>query len=180
MNDGSRLFGFNTTRISSIFLCALLLLICMPGCSDDDDSSSGGVKNFKDINCAEVGGTVMTYGACIFTDEEACKRFGGTVYGSESWTGHGAVYCHPKLEKKDNMQCEDIPGWMNAGDSWSYACEVKCEADSDCPSGEGCKSTTTGKHCLKKSSSGSGDTDPCSGCGGIFCSGKCSICPACH
>ena len=152
--------------------CSLVLMICslgLYGCGLD------GKGDFHHSDCGSIGGTLTPYGACIFPEDNKgeCRHTeGSSIYIEYVTSAYYNTYCHP-----DDRAC-DFEGWTMGDDNRS--CHPICRVDTDCPTTDDCR---TGRYCLKKSTwnpGGGGSSDPCSGCGGIFCSGTCSLCAACH
>jgi len=167
ISNGYRKDTITTCRC---IFCILLLLVCVFGLFGCDDDGS---SDFHHGDCASIGGTLLTYGACIFPEDnrgECRYTKGSSIYIDDTVSSYYNTYCHPS-----KWEC-DFEGWTLAGRS----CVPVCKVDSDCPSTDDC---SNGIYCqvrLGQYQGGGGSSDPCSGCGGIFCSGTCSLCAACH
>jgi hypothetical protein len=90
-------------------------------------------------------------------------------------------------ESCDTISCSDWNRPANAG----TICTKSCDDDSDCQglsfagtndervSEEECSCPNGTCHVFVTAPPGNGSGDICSGCGGVFCAGRCIGCPQC-
>lgn len=125
-------------------------------------------------SCSHMEGNMLDSGACY----KACSSWQDCAdnAGCENAYTNDYPYCRPYLSKTD---CK---GKGQADDAWvkyNGGCYIACNADGSCPNPyvlfpqKGNDGTC---YCDGKKPSSGGGGGICDGCGGIYCSGRCSIC----
>lgn len=151
----------------------------------DGGSTSPKTYNFYTDNCSEMGGTKTSKGACLIpckADRDCENIVGASTCGfleNNYWEIH---YCMP-----DN--CTRQAGWHSS--AYGSTCLATCNGESDystCSIGTVCSRNDATKiyYCggyisrpSSSASSGGSGGGVCSGCGGLFCAGRCVGCPGC-
>ena len=168
------------------------------GSSSDDDWSEYSGKsdydnsvkkwNWKTNACESFGGTITSTGGCYLS----CSSDDDCPEGSECRTGTWSVsYCTASgYSYGSTYTC--TTGYGDDASGYDQMCNLSCDlsyGNTQCPSGFRCAETygvetyglahdgfCTG---YQDNSSSDGGSGVCSGCGGLFCSGRCIGCPGC-
>lgn len=149
------------------------------------DKPSTQALDFFTAPCAQMGGKLNANGACIIpceTDND-CAQIKGASKCSKGSTWRIAGYCEPE-------SC-DQEGWFMGTSVCQLSCSVHGDRTENCLAGTECsvipgrEGFCSGNVSLSSSStvtsspSTGGGSGVCSGCGGLFCSGRCVGCPGC-
>ena len=165
--------------------------------SDDDWSEYSGKSDYENSGkkwswttnaCTSFGGTITSTGGCYVP----CSSNDDCPENSECKMGTWSVsYCTASgYTYGSTYTC--TTGYGDDASGYDQMCNLSCDlsyGNTQCPSGFRCVETygvetyglahdgfCTGYQDNSGSSGGSG---VCSGCGGLFCSGRCVGCPGC-
>lgn len=166
--------------------------------SDDDWSEYSGKSDYENSvkkwswttnACDAFGGTITSTGGCYVpcSSNDDCPE-NSECWGSATWS---IYYCKPSgYTYGSTYTC--TTGYGDDASGYDESCNLSCSlsyGDAQCPSGFRCTETygveryglahdgfCTGYQDNSGSGGGSG---VCSGCGGLFCSGRCVGCPGC-
>ncbi len=165
--------------------------------SDDDWSEYSGKSDYGNSvkkwswttnACEAFGGSTTYTGGCYLP----CSSDDDCPEDSECWSGVWSLKYCKKTGYTYGETSSCMTGYGDYASGYDQMCNLSCDlayGDTQCPSGFRCTEATgvelyglahdgfcTG---ASASSGGGGGSGVCSGCGGLFCSGKCVGCPGC-